>query len=230
MAHSLFLLLFILVAAPLAGYIPLAALAAVLALVAWDMVEKPAFATLLRASWGDATVLLVTLGLTLFRDLSDGDRRRLRPRRRALHPPDGAVGLGRGAPARPLPRGGRRPAGRGLPRHRRDVLRRRLRRRRRPRPHRRRPPPPRRRPLGRHPGRLLGREHDRDPRPQGRRRGVALYVAGAAAPLRRALLAHGARPPLVRYAPSIDAALAGARRRGVLEGPAPGAAEAEARP
>ena len=57
-----------------------------------------------------------------------------------------------------------------------------------------------------------------------RRQGVALYVAGAAAPLRRDLLAHGARPPLVRYAPSIDAALAGARRRGVLEGPAPGAA------
>ena len=71
MAHSAFLLVFILVAAPLASYVPLAALAAVLALVCYDMVEKPAFAALLRSSWGDATVLLVTLGLTLFRDLSE---------------------------------------------------------------------------------------------------------------------------------------------------------------
>ena len=41
-----------LVAAPLAGYIPLAALAGVLAVVAWNMVEKPAIAILLRASLG----------------------------------------------------------------------------------------------------------------------------------------------------------------------------------
>ena len=71
MLHALFLLLFLLVAAPLAGYVPLAALAAVLTLVAWDMVEKPAFAALLRASRGDAAVLLVTLGLTIFRDLTE---------------------------------------------------------------------------------------------------------------------------------------------------------------
>ena len=37
MLHSLFLLLFMLIAAPLASYIPLAALAAVLAVVAWNM-------------------------------------------------------------------------------------------------------------------------------------------------------------------------------------------------
>ena len=67
MAHAGFLLVFVLVAAPLAGYVPLAALAAVLAVVAWDMVEKPAFRALL-ATRGDAAVLLVTLGLTLFRD------------------------------------------------------------------------------------------------------------------------------------------------------------------
>ncbi len=71
MAHAGFLLLFVLVAAPLASFIPLAALAAVLALVAWDMIEKPAFAALLRSSWGDAAVLLVTLGLTVFRDLTE---------------------------------------------------------------------------------------------------------------------------------------------------------------
>jgi sulfate permease, SulP family len=49
MAHSGFLLLFMLVAAPLASYVPLAALAAVLAVVAWDMVEKPAFRALVTA-------------------------------------------------------------------------------------------------------------------------------------------------------------------------------------
>jgi SulP family sulfate permease len=72
MLHSAFLLLFMLVAAPLAGYVPLAALAAVLAVVAWNMAEKHAFATLLRASRGDAVVLLATFGLVLFRDLTEG--------------------------------------------------------------------------------------------------------------------------------------------------------------
>ena len=67
--HALFLLLFILVAAPLASFIPLASLAGVLAIVAWNMIEKHAIATLLRASRGDAAVLLVTFLLTIFRDL-----------------------------------------------------------------------------------------------------------------------------------------------------------------
>lgn len=40
MLHSVFLLLFMLVAAPLASYIPLAALAAVLVVVSWTMAEK----------------------------------------------------------------------------------------------------------------------------------------------------------------------------------------------
>jgi SulP family sulfate permease len=71
MMHSLFLLLFILVAAPLASYIPLAVLAAVLAVVCWNMVERHAFATLLRASRGDAAVLLATFGITLFRGLTE---------------------------------------------------------------------------------------------------------------------------------------------------------------
>ena len=70
-AHSLFLLLFILVAAPLATYIPLAVLAAVLAIVCWNMFERDAFATLLRASRGDAAVLLATFGITLFRGLTE---------------------------------------------------------------------------------------------------------------------------------------------------------------
>jgi SulP family sulfate permease len=72
MSHSLFLLLFVVVAAPLAAYIPLAALAAVLAVVAWNMAEKHQFATLLRASRGDAVVLLSTFLLVVFRDLTTG--------------------------------------------------------------------------------------------------------------------------------------------------------------
>lgn len=72
MLHSVFLLLFMLIAAPLASYIPLAALAGVLAVVAWNMVEKTAFAALIRSSWGDALVLLVTFALVVFRDLTEG--------------------------------------------------------------------------------------------------------------------------------------------------------------
>jgi SulP family sulfate permease len=72
MLHALFLLAFVLFAAPLAAYVPLAALAGVLATVAWNMAEKHAFATLLRGSRADAIVLLATFGLTLFRDLTEG--------------------------------------------------------------------------------------------------------------------------------------------------------------
>ncbi len=72
MAHSAFLLLFILLAAPLASYIPLAALAGVLATVAWNMAERHQFAALVRTSRGDAAVLLATFGLTVFRDLTEG--------------------------------------------------------------------------------------------------------------------------------------------------------------
>ncbi|MGV6875058.1 SulP family inorganic anion transporter [Pseudochelatococcus sp. B33] len=72
MLHAVFLLLFILLAAPLASFIPLAALAGVLATVAWNMVEKNAVATLLRASRGDAVVLAATFLLTVFRDLIEG--------------------------------------------------------------------------------------------------------------------------------------------------------------
>lgn len=70
--HSAFLLAFILVAAPLASFIPLAALAGVLAVVAWNMAERHAFARLLRSSKGDAVVLLATFLLTVFRDLTQG--------------------------------------------------------------------------------------------------------------------------------------------------------------
>ena len=71
MLHAVFLLLFMLIAAPLAAYIPLAALAGVLAVVAWNMIEKPAIAILLRSGWVDATVLAATFLLTIFRDLTE---------------------------------------------------------------------------------------------------------------------------------------------------------------
>jgi SulP family sulfate permease len=70
MLHALYILLFMLVAAPLASYIPLASLGAVLAFVAWNMAEKEEFWGLLRASWGDAAVLMATFLLTIFVDLT----------------------------------------------------------------------------------------------------------------------------------------------------------------
>jgi len=72
MLHAVFLLVFMLVAAPLASAIPLAALAGVLAVVAWNMIEKDAFRALIRSSVGDAAVLLITFGLVIFRDLTEG--------------------------------------------------------------------------------------------------------------------------------------------------------------
>ena len=70
--HSIFLLCFVVFAAPVADYIPLAALAAVLITVAWNMAEKHEFAMLLRSSRGDAVVLLSSFGLTVFYDLTIG--------------------------------------------------------------------------------------------------------------------------------------------------------------
>jgi SulP family sulfate permease len=69
--HSGFLLLFLLVAAPLAGYVPLSALAGVLVVVSWNMVERDEFRLLLK-DWRSAAVLLTTFGLTLVRDLTTG--------------------------------------------------------------------------------------------------------------------------------------------------------------
>jgi SulP family sulfate permease len=221
MAHALFLLVFVLVAAPLAAYVPLAALAAVLAVVAWDMVEKPAIATLLRASWGDATVLLVTLGLTIFRDLSEaivvgfalgavlfihrmaGEVAVEPAPRGAYHPEEGAdpqavVFRVTGA----MFFGAVSAVGAALDR--------------------------------------IGDEHRvlvvelsgvtlvdssaanmiEGLAAKARRRGVHVYLAGASPGVRRELAAHGARPPLVRYVPDIAAALAEARRDGALDPPA----------
>nr|MCU0905389.1 SulP family inorganic anion transporter [Tabrizicola sp.] len=72
MLHALFLLAFLMIAAPLAAYIPLAALAGVLAVVAWGMAERHEVASLLRSSRGDALVVSATFLLVVFRDLTEG--------------------------------------------------------------------------------------------------------------------------------------------------------------
>ena len=71
MLHSVFLLIFMLVAAPLARFIPLAALAGVLVVVCWNMAEKREFLHLLR-DWRTALVLIATFGLTLAVNLTAG--------------------------------------------------------------------------------------------------------------------------------------------------------------
>jgi sulfate permease, SulP family len=72
MLHAGFILLFMLVAAPLAGYIPLSALAAILVIVAWNMAERAEFKLLLFNSKADAVVLLATFLLVIFVDLPTG--------------------------------------------------------------------------------------------------------------------------------------------------------------
>jgi SulP family sulfate permease len=71
MLHAGFLLVFLVVAAPLAAYIPLSALAGVLLVVCWNMAERAEFRRLLR-HWRPAVVVLTTFGVTLLRDLTAG--------------------------------------------------------------------------------------------------------------------------------------------------------------
>jgi sulfate permease, SulP family len=71
MLHAAYLLLFMLTAAPLARYIPLAALAGVLVVVCWYMAEKEEFVRLVK-DWRSAVVLVPTFALTLFKDLTFG--------------------------------------------------------------------------------------------------------------------------------------------------------------
>jgi sulfate permease, SulP family len=71
MMHAGFLLIFMLVAAPLASFIPLSALAGLLVVVCWNMAEKKEFLELLRG-WRTALVLIATFGLTLVENLTVG--------------------------------------------------------------------------------------------------------------------------------------------------------------
>jgi sulfate permease, SulP family len=68
--HAVTLLVILLVAAPLASYIPLATLAAVLFVVAYNMSEWREIAPILRLSNVDRVVWLATFGLTVFADLT----------------------------------------------------------------------------------------------------------------------------------------------------------------
>lgn len=70
MVHSLTLVLIVLLLAPLAVNVPLAALAAILFVVAWNMSEARHFLKMARrAPRADVVILLVTFALTVFADL-----------------------------------------------------------------------------------------------------------------------------------------------------------------
>lgn len=70
MLHAVFVLVFMLLLAPLMAYVPLAALAAVLVIVAWGMSEIERFRHLLRAPLGDRALLLLSFALTVMVDLT----------------------------------------------------------------------------------------------------------------------------------------------------------------
>lgn len=70
MLHAVLLLLFMLALGPLIAFIPMATLAAVLMMVAWNMSEHERFRHLLRAPAGDRIVLLLTFTLTVLIDLT----------------------------------------------------------------------------------------------------------------------------------------------------------------
>jgi SulP family sulfate permease len=68
--HAAFLLLFLLALAPLASFVPLASLGAVLIVVAWNMAELKNFRHLLKAPPADRAILITTFVLTLITDLT----------------------------------------------------------------------------------------------------------------------------------------------------------------
>jgi sulfate permease, SulP family len=70
MVHALTLLAILLVAAPLASYIPLATLAAVLFVVAYNMGEWNEIGAVFQLDFAAISVWLITFGLTVFADLT----------------------------------------------------------------------------------------------------------------------------------------------------------------
>jgi SulP family sulfate permease len=72
MLHAIYLLAFVMLAAPLLALIPLASLAGILAVVAWNMAERHAVVSILRGERGEAFVFGATFLLTVFRDLTEG--------------------------------------------------------------------------------------------------------------------------------------------------------------
>lgn len=70
MVHALTLLVILLAAAPLARFIPLATLAAILFVVAYNMSEWREVRTILKLSKADIVVWMMTFGLTVLADLT----------------------------------------------------------------------------------------------------------------------------------------------------------------
>ncbi len=70
LVHALAILLIMLVAAPLAGYLALPAMAALLVLTAWSMSEPHKWKSYLNAPMADRMLLLTTLILTVLIDLT----------------------------------------------------------------------------------------------------------------------------------------------------------------
>lgn len=70
MIHSLTLLCILLFAAPLVSYVPMAALAGILMVVAYNMGEWREIPTLLKLTKTDISIWLVTFALTVFADLT----------------------------------------------------------------------------------------------------------------------------------------------------------------
>ncbi|MDI3334954.1 SulP family inorganic anion transporter [Defluviimonas aestuarii] len=68
--HALTILIFVLAAAPLAGYLAMPALAALLILTAWNMSEPQKWGHYARARKSDRILLILTLVLTLVADLT----------------------------------------------------------------------------------------------------------------------------------------------------------------
>lgn len=70
MLHAVFLLAILLIAGNLVAYVPMAALAAILLIVAWGMSEVERFRALMRMEAGERALLLLTFALTVLVDLT----------------------------------------------------------------------------------------------------------------------------------------------------------------
>lgn len=68
--HAVFILVIMLVAAPLAGYLVMPALAGLLLITAWNMSEPHKWREYMAAPWDERALLLVTLVLTVTADLT----------------------------------------------------------------------------------------------------------------------------------------------------------------
>ena len=70
MVHSLTILAVLLFAAPLVKFVPLAVLAAILFVVSWNMGEWREIPEILKLSWADKSVWMITFVLTVIADLT----------------------------------------------------------------------------------------------------------------------------------------------------------------